>query len=341
MQKLKKSLASLGLAATLVASAATGALADKVTLKFAAFTPANGFNYSEVMIAFLDKVVADSEGTLDYKAFPGGTLGRNPSEQLKLVQDGIADIAFVVPAYTAGAFPNWSVVEIPGLVKNARESAIALQRAVADGIIETPEGVVMVGVFSSEVSSLHGTSEFHGLDDLKGLRIRAVGKPQIEAINRLGATAVSNLRATEVAEGISRGSADATVMGHIALESFRVKDATNSHIRVPMGTVGLLMPLNAKTWDKLEEPAKAAFRKHGFAAFAEFAGAAFDRGDAEAAERIYSREGETELEVTEAVLNDFYDRIGNVQDVWIDGDPERQKVYDYFRKVLGEIRATD
>ncbi|WP_424830482.1 TRAP transporter substrate-binding protein DctP [Ruegeria sp.] len=339
MQVLKMGASALGLAIAVALSTATSVAAEKVTLKFASFTPAKGFNYDEVMIAFLDKVVADSEGTLDYKAFPGGTLGRNPSEQLKLVQDGIADIAFVVPSYTAGAFPNWGVTEIPGLVLNVEESAIALQRAVEDGIIETPEGVEMVGVFSSEVNSLHGTSEFTSLDDLKGLRIRAIGKPQIEAINRLGGTAVSNLRATEVAEGISRGTADATVMGHIALESFRVKDATNSHIRVPMGAVGLLLPLNKDTWDSLPEPAKAAFRKHGYANFAKFAGEGFARGNAEAAERIYSREGETELVVTDEVMADFLGRIGDVENVWIDGDPERQKVYDYFVETLEEIRA--
>ena len=36
---------------------------------------------------------------------PGGVLGGNPGLQPKMVTDGVADIALVIPAYSAGRFP--------------------------------------------------------------------------------------------------------------------------------------------------------------------------------------------------------------------------------------------
>jgi TRAP-type C4-dicarboxylate transport system substrate-binding protein len=66
---------------------------EKVTLRVASFMPPQGFLDKVIVIPFLDKVVADSKGTLEYKWFPGGTLGRAPAEQLALVQNGVADIA--------------------------------------------------------------------------------------------------------------------------------------------------------------------------------------------------------------------------------------------------------
>jgi TRAP-type C4-dicarboxylate transport system substrate-binding protein len=39
-------------------------------------------------------VTKASNGTLKIEVFAGGTLGRNPLQQLKLVQDGVANMAW-------------------------------------------------------------------------------------------------------------------------------------------------------------------------------------------------------------------------------------------------------
>ena len=49
---------------------------QKVTLRVASFMPPQGFLNQAIVIPFLDRVVADSQGTLEYKFYPGGTLGR-------------------------------------------------------------------------------------------------------------------------------------------------------------------------------------------------------------------------------------------------------------------------
>lgn len=326
------------IAAGLTASV-TMALAEPVTLKVATFSSEQGYQTQNVLVAFLDRVVADSEGTLDYKLFAGGVLGRSPAEQLKLLQDGVADMAFVIPDYTPGALDSWGVVAIPGLIENAAEASIALERATAAGLLDVPDGVKMLGIFSSEVNYIHGKEQFTGLDDLAGKQIRAVGKAQIEALNRLGGVAVSSLRATEVAEGMSRGTVDATLMGYLALESFRVEDASSSHLELPMGVIALLYPMNEATWNSLPEPAKAAFEKHAGAAFAQEAGAVMDSGSARVQERLHNREGESVTEISPELREEFEARLGDIETVWIGEDPERQRLFDEFTAILQDIRG--
>ena len=142
--------AAVTLATTVVAT--TAMAADAVKLKVATFTPPQAFLTKQVMVPWLEEVVADSHGTLSYKLFPGGVLGRSPAQQLKLVQDGVADLALVVPDYTPGVFTSWSVVGIPGMFETSMEAGIALQRALETGLTNKPEGVVVLGVFSTGIN---------------------------------------------------------------------------------------------------------------------------------------------------------------------------------------------
>ena len=72
---------TLGLAAFAVVTLATTVVAttamaaDAVKLKVATFTPPQAFLTKQVMVPWLEDVVADSQGTLSYKLFPGGVLG--------------------------------------------------------------------------------------------------------------------------------------------------------------------------------------------------------------------------------------------------------------------------
>jgi TRAP-type C4-dicarboxylate transport system substrate-binding protein len=110
------------LAAAVLAYCATAAYGQTVTLKFATIDPAQGQNVTQVIVPLAKEVSEASGGALKLDIFPGGTLGRNPQQQLKLVVDGVADIAWVIPGYTPGRFDDTEVVELPFLINNARAS---------------------------------------------------------------------------------------------------------------------------------------------------------------------------------------------------------------------------
>ena len=108
------------LAAAMLALAAPAAEAQqKTTLKFAVFTPDKELTHVVVMKPWAERVTKDSAGALEVTTFPNGALGRNPATQLKMIDDGVAEIAWVIPAYTPGVFKDDGVFELPNVIQNS------------------------------------------------------------------------------------------------------------------------------------------------------------------------------------------------------------------------------
>lgn len=340
MQRMTRRVAGIGLGLTLAALAFPGgAAAETVKLRFTSYAPATNFLNTEVITGFMDKVVADSEGTLTYQLFPGGTLGRNPAEQIKLVQEGVADAGLVVPAFTPGTYDLYGVVELPGLVEHPVEGATLLALAHEAGVLETPDRTHMLGLFTSEMNGIHLREPIADLDGLKGKRLRTNGAPVVAGVERLGGVPVTGLASTEVAEGVSRGTIDGAVIGPAALDAFRVSEVTRQHMRAPMGASAMMLVMNLNTWNKLPEPAKRAFEKHGGTSFAEFAGTIFARQADEAFARVTAMDGHSEFVFDEATAAGFNARIGDFGPEWAAANPQRAAVYDFAVETLGRIRG--
>ena len=111
---------------------ASGAQAQE-KLKFAVFTPDAEMTHQIVMKPWAEKVNRDSGGTLDIQTFPNGALGRNPGLQTKMLQDGVADIAWVIPSYTPGVYLDDDVFELPNVIQNSVEGSVAAWRLLQEG----------------------------------------------------------------------------------------------------------------------------------------------------------------------------------------------------------------
>ena len=79
--------------------------ADTIDLKLAHFMPVMHIQHQKSFLPFARKVEKLTEGKIKIKIFPGGTLG-DATQIADSVKSGIADIAFVVPTYTTGRFPQ-------------------------------------------------------------------------------------------------------------------------------------------------------------------------------------------------------------------------------------------
>ncbi|MCB1395629.1 MAG: TRAP transporter substrate-binding protein DctP [Rhodobacter sp.] len=330
------SLAALAAMGTLAPQAAS---ADTVTLRVASYAPAGNFVNDEIIAGFLDQVVADSEGTLAYQIFPGGTLGRNPAEQLRLVQDGVADIALILPSFTPGALDTYGVIEIPGLIHDPYEGSVALAEAFSAGLLPTPDRTHMLGVFSTDVNIVSLSSPIESLDALAGLRIRVVGRPQAEAVEFLGAVPTSGITSPETAEAVSRGTVDGAVMGPGALVAYRVSEVVHQHIRLPMGAPAMLLPMNENTWNRLSEPARAAFERHGGEVFAHFAGEIFARQAAHYMQVNLDMDGHSQLEVDDAAMARFTEGTRPIAASFADRGAEFGAVLESMNASLERLRA--
>src|SRR5580692_3176930 len=76
------------------------AAAEPIKLKMAYFSSDRTTTYFAAIKPFVDSVNAEATGLVQIDVSLSGVLGKNPTQQLQLVLDGTADLAFVVPGYT-------------------------------------------------------------------------------------------------------------------------------------------------------------------------------------------------------------------------------------------------
>lgn len=327
------------LAAAFGTLAAPGALAqEKVTLRVASFMAVQAFLATAIVIPYLDRVVADSKGTLDYKFFPGGTMGRSPAEQLKLVQDGTADMAIVIPAYTPGAYENYEVTQLPGVTGTARAASLGTWRAFEAGLIPEPDKVKVLGIVTTASNILHMKKPAPDIASLSGRRIRAAGALQVSVMEKLGAAAVGNIRGPEIAEALSRNVLDGTLMDWIGIKEFRVDRTSPYHVEADFGRIATIVPINAQRFATLPEAAKASLLKHGGVEYANIGGKAFDDAVIEFRTN-YQKEGGHKTSVfpaaDQARIKATFDAVVGE---WVKAAPGRDKVLDAFRKGAAEAR---
>ena len=93
--------------AVVTALALTIGAAEAQELRVSSHEPQQGF-FSQILQTWIDRIAPQLSDQTSLRLYPGGILGAPPA-QADLVRAGVADIAFVVPTYTAGLFPMTSV----------------------------------------------------------------------------------------------------------------------------------------------------------------------------------------------------------------------------------------
>jgi TRAP-type C4-dicarboxylate transport system substrate-binding protein len=250
------------LAATAIAavSFSCGARAQE-KLKFAVFTPDAEMTHQVVMKPWVERVNKDSNGTLEIQTFPNGALGRNPGLQTKMLQDGVADIAWVIPSYTPGVYLDDDVFELPNVIQDSTEGSLAAWRLLQKSILRGYEQYYMIALFTSSPYTFHTNYPVKKADDLKGKKIRVVGTVSTDAIRALGAVP-EGMPVTQIVEAMSRGVIDGTTGHPIAISDFGISRVASSHYLGKIGTVTLGIFMNKAKFESLPAAAKAAIEKH-------------------------------------------------------------------------------
>jgi TRAP-type C4-dicarboxylate transport system substrate-binding protein len=335
---LRKTLTLTALAAALSAAPLASAAAEKTTLKFAVFTPDKEMTFTVVMKPWAQRVMKDANGTLDIQLFPNGALGRHPGKQLKMVQDGVADIAWVIPAYTPGRFPDNSVFELPALIHNSKEGSIAAWRLYKKGLLRGYEDYYMIGLFTSAPYTIHTKEKLTSMDQLKGKKIRAVGPAMVDSIKALGA-APEPMPFTKIVEAISRGRIDGTTAHPIALFDFGVSKVTSSHYFGTLGTVNLAIMMNRKKYESLPAAAKAAIDKNSGEQLSVAFGNMSDNRNAEL-QAMWAKDSKRTVTVPSAAEKAKWDKaLAPVISHWSAKHPNGDKLLTALKAELANIRA--
>lgn len=320
--------------------AATGmgqpaAAADAYQLRFGTYLPPGSQLVKNGFIPWSDSLRRESGSRLDIQVYPGGTLGKNPSAQLKLMKDGILDITFIIPSYFPGEFPDNEVVELPLTADNAVDASRALWGMYEKGLLRGYEDMKVVALGTTPTYNLHLTFDYTGIESLRGKKIRVSTKVQQRIVEELGATPVGNIVVTELAESLSRGVIDGTLLAWDAVRLFRVTPTVKHHVVVPLGFTPLAVIMNKSKYDSMPTDLKAKFdRSIGPPLVADFA--RIFESDAHSALEETQKAGANKVTIVEnQAMAQWRAKLAPVAQSW-PGTPERKKLY---QGLLAELEA--
>jgi TRAP-type C4-dicarboxylate transport system substrate-binding protein len=235
--------------------------AGPMELKFGTVVPPQGWDVGNIVKPFLARVENDAGGTVTFKIYTAGTLGRNPAKYVKHVRDGVMDLGWVINAYQPGFFPDDEVVNVPFIAKDPLEATVAINRMIEKGMMRGYDTIIPLGVFVLNQYAIHSTFPIKTPRDLKGKKVRAAGRVQQSLVEALAAGPVG-IPAPKIAETVSRGVVEGVVLEWNGMKTFRILDLTKYHAMVPFGATIISMIMNKDVYAKLPPQAKTAFQKH-------------------------------------------------------------------------------
>jgi TRAP-type C4-dicarboxylate transport system substrate-binding protein len=234
--------------------------AEPIKLKMAYFSSDRTTTYLAAIKPFVDAVNAEAAALVQIDVSVSGTLGKNPTQQLQLVLDGTADLAFVVPGYTPERFPDNEVIELPGLFKNIREATLVYTGLIAADALRGYDDLFVVGAFTAEPETIHTRLPAASLEALTGRRIRSNNPVQGAALAGLGMVPVE-VPINQASSALSSGKLDGAMVAPAPLIEFGIARVVSNHYLLVVSAAPLLVVMNRKKFDGLPEQAKQIIRK--------------------------------------------------------------------------------
>lgn len=286
MTVLRRSI--LTLTATAVASAvAFGAVspakAEEVTLRLHQFLPAQATVPQTVLIPWIEKVQAESDGRITIQHFPSMQLGGKPPELIDQAKDGVADIVWTLPGYTPGRFPRTEVFELPFIMTNAEAVSRAYWEMAEKHMMDTDfKDLKILATWVHGPGIIHSSDPIMTPDDLDGVKLRAPTRITNKMFASLGATSVG-MPIPAVPEALSKGVIDATVIPWEVTGPLKTSELVQNHLEfgdASLYTSTFVLAMNKDTYDALPDDLKAVIDANSGLEFSAMAGRATQDGDA-------------------------------------------------------------
>lgn len=232
-------------------------------LAFAVFVPAASPTVTQVYEPWAEWFnEGGEEDGVTVRIYAGGTLGRDPFAQARMVADGVADLAITVPSYTPGVYPDFDIFELPGFAMSTREGSLAALEMHQEGQLGGYEDFYMVALYTSDSYMLHSSSPIESYDDIEGKSFRVAGQIQTAVIEALGGVP-RDMSAVEMAENIDRGLIDGAVADASVARTFRVTDVAKNHYAANLGVLVFAIVMNKDTYEGLPDSAKERLAESG------------------------------------------------------------------------------
>ena len=261
-------------AATLAAMALPAAAQE--TLKMHHFVPPKAPPSSRFMMPWSEKVMKASGGKIKIDLFPAMQLGGTPPQLVDQVRDGVVDLTFTLPGYTADRFPRTEVFEVPFLHTRASATAQALQDYFDKYLKEEYSAYKVILLYTHDGAVISASKPILSLNDFKGLKIRTANRGGGVFLRGVGATPVGS-PVTEIQTMLNKGVIDGVLLPYEIMPAYKIHELVHNHITLAgsqprVGTSVFAVLMNKKRYDALAPDLKKAIDDNSGRHIAKWAG---------------------------------------------------------------------
>ncbi|MBK6293251.1 MAG: TRAP transporter substrate-binding protein [Rhodoferax sp.] len=272
------------LATVLLSACASAAWSQEVVLKVAHFLPPGSTAHAKFITPWCDKIAKESAGKLKCQLYPAMQLGGTPPQLIDQVRDGIADIVWTLPGYSAGRFPAIEVFELPFMTKTAEGASRAIwEYAATNKLAQTEFKDVHPILFH-----VHDEGHLHlvkgpikSMADFKGLKLRAPTRQTNKFLAALGATPVG-MPVPQVSDALSKGVIDGAMLPWEVVPAVKVQELVKYHSEGDpksraLYTTAFIFAMNKARYDSLAPELKKVIDANGGAETSAWVGKVWDQ----------------------------------------------------------------
>ncbi len=270
---------------------ATSAHAETVTLKIGHFLPAASNAQANVIEPWCADLKTESNGRLECEIYPSMQLGGTPAALADMARNGVADIVWTAPGYSAGKFPRVEALELPFMLPYGGQAGNAIIWDYYEQYAQEDfKPFKVLALFGDGGMDIHTRDKaVSKLEDFQGLKLRASSRTAAKTLEALGATPVS-MPPAQMTEAISKGVVDGAMATWEVVPPTKLDEVTHHHTaamgtdRKAFGYTVLTMLMNKRKYDSMPDDLKGILDRHSGKALSERFGTAWDQAMGEALE---------------------------------------------------------
>ena len=245
MKHLRTTVTAVALGAVTALATAVAANAE-TTLRFSNWVP-NTTHPSPGFEAWGKSIEEASEGRIKVEYFHSGQLG-SPRDHYNMARDGIADVAWSVPAFEPDRFPIFEVTSLPFLTKDAVKASYVVHNWYNNYADSEMSEVKFCAITMAPEGTLNfKDKEIRTPDQMAGVKIRPVGTFLTQFVKDLGAVPVA-IPASEARQAFDRGLVEGIAFPWRTLYPFGLDKVTTHHQDMIIYAVAATIVMNKDTY---------------------------------------------------------------------------------------------
>ena len=318
---------------------ATQVFADNV-IRVGSYLNERSTGISQVIKPWLEAMRHDIGNEVRFEEYWGGTLGKSPQKQYELVRSGVLDVAWILPGYTPGQFPELGLFELPYLFESSTEASTVGWALHEQGLISGLDGIRIIGIFTTEPNGLFMRRRLDEVVDMSGYKIRSIGAIHSDWLESMGASA-QTMSAVDMNQALDRDIIDGVIQGWSGMRTFDSFPLVKEAWLLPLGTTPFLVLINEDTWQRQPRNVQQAIMKHGGLSIARAGGRAYADIGHQIRQNLRRDEHIPVLVPGEKETRSLRQVSLREHEQWAEKVPGGQKIYEVAQALLSEYRQLE